>query len=154
MIPIPHVEKTAVVTTQMISLDYNIDRCLQDLQCPGIALRRAMSAILKPPSRTTRARQAYEIFFLSSFSPRDLQQYLNALSKSQSCLYGNAVCGRTRSFLLHQEKCQQRRFQTQPTSPTPAHIILQQFHVRRAKANELRTSKCIMKRVILRGEMI
>jgi len=51
----------------------------KDAQWPGMALKRAMRAILKPPSRTTRARQLYCIFVLSSFSPRARQQYLKAL---------------------------------------------------------------------------
>ena len=48
-----------------------------------MALRRAMSAILNPPSRTTRARHAYDSFVRSSFSPRAEQQYLNALCEER-----------------------------------------------------------------------
>jgi hypothetical protein len=72
------------------------------------------------------------------FSSRSTAIFECAIQKSVLFSNGNVVCGRTRSFLLHQERCQRRRFQIQPTSPTPAHIISQQFHVRRAKTNVLR----------------
>src|SRR6267154_3323219 len=44
-----------------------------------MALKRAIKAILKPPSLTIRARQPYCRFVFSSFSPRARQQYLKAL---------------------------------------------------------------------------
>lgn len=87
------------------------------------------------------------------FSSRPTAIFESAIQKSVLFSNGNLVCGRTKSFRLHPERCQRRRFQIQSTSPTPAHIILQQFHVQRAKGKGLRTSNCIMKRVILREEM-
>lgn len=74
--PMPHVENTAVVTARA-SAAAHTKRASS--QWPGMALRRAISAILNPPSRTTCARHAYESFVRSSFSPRTEQQYLNAL---------------------------------------------------------------------------
>lgn len=61
--------------------DGNIPQVLKTavVKCPGIALSRAIRAILKPPSLTTFARHPYDMFVLSSFSPRARQQYLKAL---------------------------------------------------------------------------
>lgn len=53
-------------------------------QCPGIALYLAISAILKPPSRTTFASAPYNNFVLSYFSPRALQQYRKALTIAEN----------------------------------------------------------------------
>jgi hypothetical protein len=78
-IPMPHVEKMAVVTGCRVR-DERAEH-FRDSQCPGIALRRAIRAILKPPSRTTLAKHAYEIFVFSSFSPLERQQNLKALEK-------------------------------------------------------------------------
>jgi hypothetical protein len=72
------------------------------------------------------------------FASRSTAIFECAIQKSVLFSDGNVVCRRTRSFQLHQERCQRRQFQTQATSPTPAHIISQQFHVRRAKAKALR----------------
>lgn len=80
----PHVEKTAVVTSAEYGLVNKPKVKDESLQWPGIALSRTMSAILNPPSRTTCARQAYKIFVRSNFSPLPVQQYLNALSEDES----------------------------------------------------------------------
>jgi hypothetical protein len=48
-------------------------------QWPGMTLNLVMRAILNPPSRTTLAKQAYEIVPLSIFSARARHQYLKAL---------------------------------------------------------------------------
>lgn len=76
--PIPHVLNTAVVTTNG---EATPEEGYKNAQCPGIALKRAIKATVKPPSRTTLARQPYVMFDLSSFSPRERQQYLKALTK-------------------------------------------------------------------------
>lgn len=81
--PMPHVENTAVVTTPSHHMPSNISqhsppthtkrerkeegREREDergeeggyAQCPGIALNRAINAILNPPSLTTCARHPY-----------------------------------------------------------------------------------------------
>jgi hypothetical protein len=57
MMPIPQVEKTAVVTKDLF-YKYSVGREKSNSQCPGIALSLAISAILKPPSLTTLAKQA------------------------------------------------------------------------------------------------
>jgi hypothetical protein len=80
MIPMPQVEKTAVVTAKSIYQFGKIGKGrTENEQWPGIALRRAMRAILKPPSRTTRASTPYVILDFSSFSPRERQHHLKAL---------------------------------------------------------------------------
>lgn len=133
MMPIPHVENIAVVTMKNINKEI-IEADNRYSQWPGIALRRAMSAILNPPSRITRARQAYHILVFSIFTPRALQQYLNAL-----CMYVSGVAERTktmkrtRSCQFHPRRCQRRRFQIQSTIPIRAHTTLQQFRVQIAR---------------------
>lgn len=86
-IPIPQVENTAVVTVKdavnIISKKFRTWDCKACVQCPGIALKRAMSAILNPPSRTTLARHAYDILVRSSLAPRARQQYLKALERDK-----------------------------------------------------------------------
>ena len=72
--PIPHVENTAVVSSEY-AIYWSF---VQHLQCPGIAHRRAFKAILKSPSRTTRAKHPYVSLLFSRFSLR-AEEHLIAL---------------------------------------------------------------------------
>jgi hypothetical protein len=88
----PHVANTAVVTEkQPFSSRVSSERRKRDAQWPGMALKRAIKAILKPPSRTTRARQPYCMFVFSSFSPRARQQNLKALHVGTVSAYASQV---------------------------------------------------------------
>lgn len=56
----PHEAKTAVVTYERdVIMPFSNEKREENAQWPGMALKRAIRAILKPPSRTTRARQPY-----------------------------------------------------------------------------------------------